>query len=163
MSTDKYVYVNDKVYKLNIDVKNPNSCLIIRNKLYEEIFLYFNSGNKLIDLPKDKCMHHYYAFATSNKILAEIDSYWFGASCPLCDEDEKNNRIAPAKSDIYIRYKSLTINHNIHDLIPMLTQTTANYNKMIYHEDNVDYLIPDQLINHLLTLCMKCANVTICA
>ena len=162
MST-QYVTVNGNVYELKINIACSSKYLVIHDALYEEIFLYFNSGNKLIDLPKDKCMHHYYAFATSNKILNTIDNYWLAPDCLLCAKEEKNKRIAPANSNTFIRYRSLTINSDLpEDIVKLLERTTsAGYEKMIYHVDGIMYLIPNQLINHVLTLCMKHSNTVV--
>ena len=146
------------------DVKT--NTLYIKNSLYEEIFLYFNNGHTLNELPKDKCMHHYYTFAYSNGFPSDFPSYWFINTCLLCIDDEKRQLTPPNQSNTYIGYRSFKANiqhTNIYDFIKdyaiyKIDKKDITYNTLYIAYVDIFYKFDESVVNILLTKLIKMRN-----
>lgn len=148
------------------DVKT--NTLYIKNILYEDIFIYFNSNNLLRDLPKNKCMHHYYTFARSNGFPTDITEYWFTIdTCALCINDEEKKITAPSQSSTYIGYRSfkasLQYTGNIFDFIKefviyKIDEKNITYNTLYININGVYYLFEQNVVSVLITKLIKMQN-----
>ena len=130
----------------------------------EEIFMFFNAGYKLSELPANCCFHHYLVFAMMHNLkslIGDINRYWLATdTCTLCLDDTANQRRVDTKHTMYIQYRAMVIPV----ILPLMIGRPAppgplSYEIMTYHRDGQIVVIPSVMHQAILKVLAAKINV----